>query len=193
MTPTALPRRALLLAFALAPVTSAHSQAPQPAMTLPFAGTPYLHRWSQAGQNEFTPAGQEDLARWQDMLTLNVYDGVTTGEQLANVANNVLARYQQAGAILRTNSVPAAPGRPAEHLIVAALSAPGVRELVFTRFVLTAEAGMAIVVSHRLYGMQPDAPASAWFKAHDLATEKALMAWTGLPPVATLRLLPQSP
>ena len=184
----------LLLALSV-PTLGVHAQAVLAGslMTLDFAGTTYLHRWSQKGQNEFTPAPQADLDKWQDMVTLNVYDGVTQAEQLANVANNVLVAYQKAGLIVRANSLPAAPGHPAQHMIVAVLSAPGVRELVFTRFVLTPEAGMAIVYSHRVYGMQPDAAASAWFKANDLAMEKALAAWTGMPSVAALRDLPQTP
>ena len=185
---------AVLLAGAL-PVHPACAQAGDAAAppSLDFAGTRYLHRWSQAGQNEFTPAPQADLKQWHDMVTINVYDDVRTGEQLANVANNVLVAYQKAGIIVRTSSLPAQPGRPAQHMVVAVLSAPGVSELVFTRFVLAPEAGEAIVYSHRVYSMKPDAAASAWFKAHDLETEKALMMWEGMPSVPALRALPQTP
>jgi hypothetical protein len=42
------------------------------AKTLSFRGVDYLHRWSKDGQNEFTPKGQEDLNKWQDMITINV-------------------------------------------------------------------------------------------------------------------------
>ncbi len=185
---------ALLLACALgAPPAVAQTSDAPPALTLDFAGTSYLHRWSQAGQNEFTPAAQADLQQWQDMVTINVYDAVRTGEQLANVANNVLVNYQKAGIVVRSSSLPAQPGRPAQHMIVAVLTAAGVSELVFTRFVRKPEAGAAIVYSHRVYSMKPDAAASTWFKAHDLEMEKALMAWDGMPSIATLRALPQTP
>jgi hypothetical protein len=190
---SALACAALLLAFAL-PATPALAQSfdDAAALTLDFAGTPYLHRWSQNGQNEFTPQSQADLDKWRDMVTINVYDTVTTSDQLASVANNVLVNYQKAGIIVRTHSLPAQPGRPAQHMVVAVLSGSGVSELVFTRFVLTPEAGAAIVYSHRVYSMKPDAAASTWFKAHDLEMEKALMAWAGMPSVATLRALPQA-
>jgi hypothetical protein len=184
------------LLFALAsPAMPAFAQSSAGAslMTLDFAGAPYLHRWSQNGQNEFTPEPQADLDKWRDMVTINVYDAVTTADQLANVANNVLVSYQKAGIIVRTNSLPAQPGRPAQHMIVAVLSAAGVSELVFTRFVLTHEAGAAIVYSHRVYGMKPEPAASAWFKANDIETERALMMWDGMPSVPALRALPQSP
>jgi hypothetical protein len=32
-------------------------------LTLSFERTKFVHRWSKAGQHEFTPAGQEDLKR----------------------------------------------------------------------------------------------------------------------------------
>ena len=80
---------ALLLALALP--ASAQERAAGSVMTLDFAGTSCLHRWSQNGQNEFTPAAQPDLDKWQDMLTIDVHDDATNAEQLANVANNVLA------------------------------------------------------------------------------------------------------
>ncbi|MEP6503746.1 MAG: hypothetical protein ABJD97_10465 [Betaproteobacteria bacterium] len=191
--PRACAAASLLLAFALPSMrAAAQSGDGGAALTLNFAGTPYLHRWSQHGQNEFTPAPQPDLKKWRDMVTINVYDDVKTGEQLANVANNVLVAYQKAGIIVRTSSSPAQPGRPAQHMIVAVLSAPGVSELVFTRFVLTPEAGEALVYSHRVYSMKPDAAASAWFKAHDIEMEKALMTWEGMPSVPVLRALPQA-
>jgi hypothetical protein len=190
----ALAAASLLLAAALGSTpAAAQSHQGTSALTLDFAGTPYLHRWSQNGQNEFTPEPQTDLKKWRDMVTINVYDDVRTSDQLANVANNVLLAYQKAGIIARTSSAPAQAGRPAQHMIVAVLSAPGLSELVFTRFVLTPEAGEAIVYSHRVYSMKPDSAASSWFKAHDIEMEKALMMWESMPSVPVLRALPQTP
>jgi hypothetical protein len=184
------------LALALAGgASAAPASAPEPSASavFSFAGKPYLHRWSQKGQNEFTPPGQPDLAHWQDMVTIQVYDQVTSGEALAGVANAVLVAYQKAGLIIRTSSLPAQPGRPAEHMIVAVLQDQGLREMVFARFRLTPDAGEAIVYSHRVYGTAPDAAASAWLRANDLVMEKAMMAWTTIPSPSTLQALPQSP
>jgi hypothetical protein len=64
------------------------------AAPLSFGGVDYMHRWSKNGQNEFTPKGQEDLARWQDMITINVHEGVVNGDRLADRANRVLGNYQ---------------------------------------------------------------------------------------------------
>ena len=198
MTNRPAPRLAqLACALALAatsPLAAPEAAAATPSPTLlDFAGVPYLHRWSQAGQNEYTPLAQSDLAKWHDMVTIQVYDAVTTPDQLADVANSVLVAYQKSGIVIRTNSLRATPGHPAQHMIVAVLSGKGLREMVFTRFVLTPEAGEAIVYSHRVYGMAPDAAASEWLKANDIPLEKAMMMWSELPSVAALRTLPQTP
>jgi hypothetical protein len=180
------------LAVAVTPESPAAS-AVAAAPLFQFAGTPFVHRWSHAGQHEFTPPAQSDLDKWQDMVTVQLYDKVTSAEQLAFVANGVLVAYQKAGLIIRTNSLKASAGRPAEHMVVAILQDKGVREMVFARFRLTPEGGQAVVYSHRVYGMQPDAAASAWFREHDLPLEKAMMTWTDIPSVAALQALPQSP
>ena len=184
---------AVPLAVAATPESPAASAAAAAAPLFQFAGKPFVHRWSHAGQHEFTPPAQPDLDKWQDMVTVQVYDKVTSAEQLAFVANGVLVAYQKAGLIIRTNSLKATAERPAEHMVVAILQDTGVREMVFARFRLTPEGGQAVVYSHRVYGMQPDAAASAWFREHDLPLEKSMMTWTGIPTVAALRALPQSP
>ena len=72
-----------------------------------FQDVKYFHRWSQNQQHEFTPAKQEDLDHWSDMITINGYPGVGDGDKLAEAANGVLENYRNhQGKILRTNSVP---------------------------------------------------------------------------------------
>ena len=77
------------------------------AAPLQFAGQTFVHRWSKDNQNEFTPPEQTDLSAWHEMVTINVYPTVHDGEQLAQLSNAVLANYQQAGKIVRVNSIPA--------------------------------------------------------------------------------------
>ena len=174
-----------------APVAAAAAVTAAPLVQ--FADHPFVHRWSQGGQHEFTPPAQPARSTWQDMVTVQLYDNVSNPDQLALVANSVLVAYQKAGLIIRTNSLKATPRRPAEHMVVAILHDKGVRELVFARFRLTPEGGQAVVYSHRVYGIKPDDAASAWFRANDLPIEKAMMNWTDIPSVATLKALPQSP
>jgi hypothetical protein len=59
-----------------------------------FDGIGYLHRWSMNRQHEFTPEGQEDLEKWSDMITINVYPNAHDGEALATKANAVLENYK---------------------------------------------------------------------------------------------------
>lgn len=160
--------------------------------SIAFRGIQYEHRWSKAGQNEFTPRGQENLESWHDMITFNVYDAVTSGEQLAETANSVLGNYQGAGEILRTNSKPMTPDHPAEHLIVAVLGSPSFLEAVFTRLVLIDGTGVAIVYSHRVYGKPAGQAMNEWLQGNGQQVENALMAWDELPTSMALKTLPQS-
>ena len=161
-------------------------------MTLRFDGVDYLHRWSKDGQNEFTPKSDPDLAAWRDMVTVNVFEAVRTGEQLAEVANKVLGNYQARGKILRTDSKPRIADRPAEHLIVAALGDPAFLEAAFARLLLVDGAGYVVVRSHRVYGKAAGPAMSDWLKANGPQVEKALMEWDQMPPRDALKRLPQA-
>jgi hypothetical protein len=161
------------------------------AATLTFDGTVYLHRWSRGGQNEYTPEGDNDLSRWRDMVTLNTHDAVRSGEQLATLANSVMGNYQKHGKIVRTDSKPRTPQRPAEHLIVAILGNAELLEAVFARIVLVDGVGEVAVYSHRIYGRDAAGPMGEWLKANGPSIEKTLMAWDGIPSPAALRSLPQ--
>lgn len=83
--------------------THAAATAAKPAFV--FGGVGYLHRWSMNDQHEFTPDGQEDLDKWSDMITINVYPNAHDGDALATKANAVLENYKShEGRVLRTNS-----------------------------------------------------------------------------------------
>jgi hypothetical protein len=181
----------VLLLGAIAPAAAKEAVATKP-MTLRFGGVDYVHRWSQKGQNEFTPPAQPDLARWQDMVTINLHEEVGNGDQLAAMANAVLGGYQRNGKIVRTDSKPLTPQRPAEHLAVAILAAPGLVEAVFARFVLVGGRGMVVVYSHRAYGTNAAATIGGWLQAKGPSVEATLMAWQGMPQPAQLRALPQA-
>lgn len=56
------------------------SSPPFRAATLSFGGIDYVHRWSKDSQNEFTPERDSDLARWHDMVTINVHSAVASGD-----------------------------------------------------------------------------------------------------------------
>ena len=139
--------------------------------------TDYFHRWSQDDQHEFTPRGQEDLTKWTDMLTVNVYRQVTDGEGLAQMASQVLERYKsQQARVLRTDSVPRTANKPAEHLIVVVFGRPTFLEAVQARFKMVGGKGASIVYSHRVYGKEVGPQMSAWLRDNGPSMEKALMA-----------------
>src|SRR5205085_6038009 len=147
-------------------------------LTLDFNQTEYVHRWSQNGLHEFTPAGQDDLSKWADMLTINFYLQVTDGESLARVANQVLENYKaEKGMVLRTASVPRTAERPAEHLIAVVFGRATFLEAVESRFKLVNGHGVSIIYSYRIYGKAAGPEMSSWLKDHGLSIERALMAW----------------
>ena len=127
------------------------------------------------------------------MVTINVHESVRTGEQLADIANRVVGNYQQHGKIVRTDSRPRTPEKPAEHLIVALLGTPNFIEAAFARCLLGNGVGTVAVYSHRVYGKDAGAAMGEWLKANGPATEKTLMNWNGIPAPAALKALPQSP
>jgi hypothetical protein len=162
------------------------------AQKLNFSGVEYVHRWSKNGQNEFTPSAQSDLKTWRDMVTVNVNERVATGDQLAALANGVVGNYGKAGEIVRTDSKPRTQTAEAEHFIAAMLHAPGLTEAVFARVMLVEGKGAVVVYSHRAYGEHSDEVIGGWMDRNGEATERALMAWTGMPTIAKLRALPQA-
>lgn len=157
-----------------------------------FSDNEYVHRWSQKNQNEFTPAAQPNLETWKDMVTINLYPGVKTGEALSAVANLVVVKYQEHGKILRTDSRERTATKPAEHIIAALLGNPKFLEAVFARFVLVNDTGYAIIYSHRVYGEKAGPEMSAWLKANGADIEQRLMSFDQIPTAKTLTALPQS-
>lgn len=182
-------RQALRCALAVllwvsAAATPAAQDGP-PALTvapITFDGTTFHHRWNANGQYEFTPAGQEDLGNWIEMVTVWVYPTIADGDALARQANGVLGQYEQSGGqIIRTNSTPRTAAKPAEHFIAGLLQAKlddrHVAEFVATRFVMVDCHGAAIVYSRRAYGDDAPRQVGQWIAANGQRVENALMAW----------------
>jgi hypothetical protein len=151
-----------------------------------FDGVGYLHRWSLHHQHEFTPEGQEDLEKWSDMITINVYPDAHDGEALATKANAVLENYKShKGMVLRTSSVPRTPKQPAEHFVAVVFGRPNFIEVALARFKLVDGLGCSIVFSHRIYGEKIGDRMSAWLKNNGAEKEKALMEWNEIPSPAS--------
>ena len=152
------------------------------AAAFSLGGVAYFHRFTAGDQHEYTPAGQEDLDAWTDMVTVNVYPKVRDGEGLAATANAVLETYKANNAVvLKTDSVPRTSTRPAEHLIVAVFPRPEFIEVAFARFRLHNGVGRAAIHSHRVYGKQAGNAMQAWLEKNGRTTELNLMSWDAMP------------
>jgi hypothetical protein len=155
-------------------------------------GVGYFHRWSQNDQHEFTPTGQDDLEKWSDMITINVYPTAHDGDALAVKANAVLENYKShGGRVLRTNSIPRTPNRPAEHFIAVVFARPNFLEAAFARFKLVDGVGCSIVYLHRIYGEKVGDQMSTWLNDNGPKMEKTLIDWNNSPSPASLRDLPR--
>lgn len=155
-----------------------------------FGGVGYFHRWSRNDQHEFTPAGQDDLKKWSEMLTINVYPSAHGGDALAVKANAVLENYKShGGRVLGTNSLPRTPDRAAEHFIAVVFGRPNFIEVAFARFKLMDGVGCSIVYSHRIYGEKVGDQMSKWLNDNGPKMERALTNWNNSPSPASLREL----
>lgn len=130
-----------------------------------FADVKYFHRFTKDDQHEYTPAGQEDLKAWKDMVTIHYYRKTKDGDALAAVANAVLENYKVAkGLVIRTDSVPKTKDKAAEHLIVVLFPRPEFIEVAFARFRMHDGIGSAVIYSHRVYGKKIGKEMSAWLE-----------------------------
>lgn len=147
-----------------------------------FADVKYFHRFTTDDQHEYTPAGQEDLEAWKDMVTINYYRKAKDGETLAATANAVLENYKAAkGLIVKTDSVPMTKDKPAEHFVAVILGHPEFIEVAFARFRMHDGVGIAVIYSHRIYGKKIGDEISAWLEKNGPDIEKTLMKWDAVP------------
>ena len=168
--------------YAVSPAAAQGSVKPVKDAAFALAGVNYFHRFTQDDQYEYTPAGQEDLKAWKDMVTIHRYRQAKDGDALAAAANVVLTNYQAAkGMVVKTDSVPRTKDKPAEHLVVVVLGRPEFIEVAFARFRMHDGAGSAVIDSHRIYGSKIGNDMSAWLEKNGAETERSLMKWDAMP------------
>ncbi|MDA3873361.1 MAG: hypothetical protein PF795_05320 [Kiritimatiellae bacterium] len=113
------------------------------------------------------------------MLTVNIYPDAKSGDDLAGIANNILGRYQNHGAmVLRTNSIPRTDEKEAEHFIAVLFPRKEFIEIVFTRLAMMESDACSIIYSHRIYGSSAGDEASEWLQKKGEESEKVLMNLT---------------
>jgi hypothetical protein len=147
-----------------------------------FADVKYFHRFTKDDQHEYTPAGQEDLKAWTDMVTILSYPRAKDGETLAATANAILENYKENKAsVVKTDSVPRTKDKPAEHLIVVIFGRPEFIEAAFSRFRMHGGVGSGVVYSHRIYGTKAGDEMGTWLQDNGPTTERNLMKWDAMP------------
>lgn len=171
--------------------TFAQSSQSDTGVTLVFHGEEYQHRWSKQGQNEFTPSGQEGFAQWRNMLTINVYEKITTADQLAAVAKKTLGLYQENGHVLRASSKPSVANNAAEYFISGVFMKPAFVEAAFSRFMLRDGVGIVAIFYQRFYGESAQDEMLAWVETNGKQAEDDLMSWQTLPSLKVLNKLSQ--
>jgi hypothetical protein len=148
-------------------------------IALTFRGIGYVHRYSKGNLHEYTPKGKPDLKSWVDMITINDYPTVKSGEQLAKSANSVLSTYKNhKGDIIETSSIPRTANKEAEHVIVVMFPTG---ETAFARFMMVGGHGHSIVYSHRTSGKNIEAAMNQWITKNGGGCEGALMGMTSVP------------
>ena len=65
--------------------------------SLTFRKKDYIHRHSQGKLHEFTPRGQADLAKWEDMLSIVLLGEAKTEEDVKKLSDGAFNFYKQAG------------------------------------------------------------------------------------------------
>ena len=147
-----------------------------------FDGQEYLYKWSNEDLHEFTPGEQNVTGQWADMLTVNYYPVVSTGEDLAVVASAVLSNYEDVGGIvLGVESIPGTNLKPAEYIIAVVFGAPEAAEFAMVKFQLHDGIGASVAYAHREYGADVGNIMNDWMDANGTRLQEAITKFTDLP------------
>jgi hypothetical protein len=158
-------------ALPAAAATPGHSPA---ASGLTFRGTEYLLRSSQGNTSDFTPAGQEDLSTFTDMLELNLYPAAHDQEALATITSRTQAIAQGAKATMVRTATPAGQ-QPGEHFFALVLPTAHGVDFDAVRFVLVDNQAVGVFYTHRSYGQSAAASTSAWVTKNAADVEQQLL------------------
>lgn len=142
------------IAFALLALACA-SAAAQPAI-LQIGGTPYHHRYSEGALHEYTPAGQDDLDRYSDLVTLLPSpEGMTSTDLERFTAGMVDVHRSRGGDVLSRACEAAAATHAAQCTVMVMFVHSTYVEAAVARHMAMRDGIGAVSFSHREYG--PDA------------------------------------
>ena len=185
--------QALVLVLLASPLALAKEPAkPAAAKAVParlsFGGVEYVHRSSFKNRSDFMPAAQPGDA-WRDRVTIIVGENVTSSEQLAGIASNLVATVGDLGEVVSAESEQNPRTGETEHFFAARMEGKDFTQAAFARVALVEGKGMLVVYSHRSYGEHSMETSTGWMDRNGEATERDLMSWTGMPKLAQLRAL----
>ena len=150
-----------------------------------FDGQEYSYKWSNEDLHEFTPGSQSVTEQWIDMVTVNYYPFVSTGEDLAVVANAVHANYKDVGGIvLGFETIPDTGSTTTEYLIAVVFGAPDAVEFAMVKFQMHDGVGASIAYAHREYGQDVANVINSWMEDNGTRIQDKISAFKGLPPYA---------
>jgi hypothetical protein len=167
---------------------SSDRQGP-PLTTVTFNDTEYIFRSSEGGLYRFTPEGQEDLSKWSDMLSINIYPGSQGEHALRDIFHSVFATYVLDGDVEAGESQPNTKTGRIEHLVVVTFVMPDFDESLRARFLLVGESCVGITHSHRTYGESANTDLQAWLDGGGADVTEKLMEWDDYPTPAELEAL----
>ncbi|MFT4727281.1 MAG: hypothetical protein ACI9UN_001776 [Granulosicoccus sp.] len=151
--------------------------------SLRFDGQEYSYKWSSEDLHEFTPGNQNVTGQWTDMVTINYYPIVSTGEDLSVVANAVLSNYEDAGGIvLGVESIPRTKSKAAEYIIAVVFGAPEAAEFALIKFQLHDRIGASIAYAHREYGADVGNLINDWMEGNGTRLQDRITKFGDLPP-----------
>jgi hypothetical protein len=160
-----------------------------PTAKVTFRGTEYLLRSSHGNSYDFTPAGQEDLSTFTDMLELNLYPAAHDQEALATITSRTQAIAQGAKAtILRTISVSASGQQPGEHFLALVLPTPHGADFDAARFVLVDKQAAGVFYTHRSYGESAAGKTNEWITKNAADVEKQLLQFDASRMVSAVKI-----
>ncbi|MFT5894946.1 MAG: hypothetical protein ACI8VW_001819 [bacterium] len=154
-----------------------------------FDGQEYLYKWSSEDLHEFTPNEQSVTGQWTDMVTVNYYPVVSTGEDLAVVANAVLSNYEDFGGIvIGVESIPSTKLKPTEYVIAVVFGAPEAAEFALVKFQLHDGIGASIAYAHREYGADAGDMINDWMDGNGIRQQDRITNFSDLPSYADFQI-----
>jgi hypothetical protein len=154
----------------------------------------YFLRFSdpKANMYEFTPAGQEDLSKWTDMLTINIHPKVNNLKKLKRLKDRISKNYRAYGGIdLRVIAKPL-EGKPetySRYLILVIFVREDFVEFVQSRLELIDGKATHIIYGQRIYGPLAAFQIDSWRKEVGPKTLYQLLIFDDIPTRKELKKL----